>query len=392
MIMTQKSGKLEELLSTYVETGKLPGAVAAIVTDNGVIHSTVQGYQDKDTKVPMAWNSIFRIYSMTKPITSIATMMMWEEGAFDLDDPVSKYLPSYSDTRVLGTDGTIEPAQVRMSIRHVLTHTAGITLPAFSEDHLVPLYLEQDIDGMRSKGSLTDVIDRLGKLPVKFEPGSQWAYSMSTDILGRLVEVWSGLPFDVFLKRRIFDPLMMNETAFQADIKTKDRLTTNYSIEDGRLGAAIDLGDSSSYLAPPEFASGSGGLVSTADDYLRFMRMLLNGGSLDGTRILNEGTLTLMTKNHLSGDMDDLGAGDFNESYWGGIGFGLGFNVVLDPEKADYPGPAGEYGWTGAAGTVFFVNPELKMAAILLTQYMPSYSYPLRKEFRSAVYDDFSRL
>jgi CubicO group peptidase (beta-lactamase class C family) len=390
--MTQKPGKLEELLSTYVETDKLAGAVAAIVTDNGVIHSTVQGYLDRDTKVPMAWNSIFRIYSMTKPITSIATMMMWEEGVFDLDDPVSKYLPSYSDTRVLGTDGTIEPAQVQMSIRHVLTHTAGITLPAFSEDHLVPLYLEQDIDGMRSKGTLTDTIDRLGKLPVKFEPGSQWAYSMSTDILGRLVEVWSGLPFDVFLKRRIFDPLNMNETAFQADIKTKDRLTTNYSIEDGRLGPAIDLGDSSSYLAPPEFASGSGGLVSTADDYLRFMRMLLNGGSLDGTRILNEGTLTLMTKNHLSGDMDDLGAGDFNESYWGGIGFGLGFNVVLDPEKADYPGPAGEYGWTGAAGTVFFVNPELKMAAILLTQYMPSYSYPLRKEFRAAIYDDFSRL
>lgn len=381
--------KLDELLSSYVKDNRLAGVVGAIVSPNETLFSKVMGFRELETRTPMAWDSVFRIYSMTKPITSIAAMMLWEEGVFDLDDPVADYLPSFKDTKVLEEDGTIRPALRPITIRHILCHTAGITLPAFADNHLVPLYLERGIDGSRSKGNLADVVDQLGELPTFFDPGSRWSYSMATDIVGRLVEVWSGMKFETFLQERIFMPLGMFETGFSCSPENISRLTSNYSAENGALGPLIDGAKESRFLKPPEFVSGSGGLLSTASDYIRFLQMLLNGGQINGTQILRTETLSLMIQNHLNGDMDDMGAGDFNETSWKGIGFGLGFNIVLDPARAHFSGPTGEYGWTGAAGTAFFVNPKLNIAALLLTQYMPSHAYPLRAEFREAVYNGF---
>ncbi len=386
---TPDFNELDDLLSSYVNSNKLAGVVAAVVSPNEKLFSTVIGCRELEGKAPMEWDSIFRIYSMTKPITSIAAMILWEEGAFDLDDPMADYLPTFRETKVMEADGTIRPALRPMTIRHILCHTAGITLPAFADNHLVPLYLERGIDGSRSKGCLADVVHQLGELPVFFDPGSQWSYSMATDIVGRLVEVWSGMKFETFLQERIFKPLGMFETGFSCSSKNISRLTSNYSAENGSLGPLLDGGKESRFLHPPEFVSGSGGLLSTASDYIGFLQMLLNGGQLNDTQILKPETLSLMTQNHLIGDMEDMGAGDFGETSWKGIGFGLGFNIVLDPLKASFSGPAGEYGWTGAAGTAFFVNPELNIAALLLTQYMPSHAYPLRAEFREAVYRGF---
>lgn len=377
---------LDDLLSSYVSSGRLAGVVSAVTTKDEISYKKVCGFQDKELETPMQWNSVFRIYSMTKPVTSLAAMMLWEKGAFHLDDPVSDYLPSFKNMMVLDRNGSRRPVQTQITIRHLLCHTAGITLPAFADNQLTPLYREQKIDGMRSQGNLADVVDRLGQLPVFFEPGSRWSYSMSTDVVGRLVEIWSGQAFDQFLQTQIFDPLCMNETRFFVKEGDISRFTTNYSAENGKLSGAIDRANESSFLTPPEYIAGSGGLVSTADDYLQFMQMLLKGGELNGQRLIKPATLALMTRNHLDGDMDDMGAADFNDTAWRGIGFGLGFNVVDNPAKAGFLGPAGEYGWTGAAGTVFFVNPVLKSAALLLTQYMPSQAYPLRAQFREAVY------
>jgi len=378
---------LDKLLTNYVDSNRIAGIVTAITDGNEILHSLNYGYQDIETKTKMEWDSIFRIYSMTKPLTSIAAMMQWEEGKFDLDDPVAKFLPSFENTQVLSPNGKITSAKTPVTIRHILCHTAGITLPAFSDDHLVPLYREHQLDGMRSKGNLTSIIDRLGPLPVKHEPGTEWAYSMATDIVARLVEVWSDMPFEEFVSNRILVPLGMSETKFQIEPQNASRVTTNYNIESGKLGSVIDPGSQSNFLMPPEFPCGSGGLTSTATDYLQFMQMLLNKGELRGTRILNAETLAEMTWNHLDGDMSQCGAQDFNGANWDGIGFGLGFSVVIDEKKANLPGSLGEYGWTGAAGTVFLINPTLQIGAILLTQYMPSRSYPLRQEFRKEIYE-----
>lgn len=384
---TPEFNELDDLLSSYVNSKKLAGVVTAVVSPNETLFSKVIGCRELESKSSMEWDSIFRIYSMTKPITSIAAMILWEEGAFDLDDPVADYLPSFNNTKVLEEDGSLRPALQPMTIRHILCHTAGVTLPAFADNHLVPLYLERGIDGSRSKGNLADVVDQLGELPVFFDPGSQWSYSMATDIVGRLVEVWSGKTFENFLQERIFTPLGMFETTFSISPEKVSRLTSNYSAEGGALGSLLDGGKDSRFLSPPEFISGSGGLLSTASDYIQFLQMLLNNGRLNGYQILKPETLSLISQNHLEGDMDDMGAGNFSETGWKGIGFGLGFSCVLNPEKAGFSGPAGEYGWTGAAGTAFFVNPELDIAALLLTQYMPSHAYPLRAEFREAVYN-----
>ncbi len=379
---------VDALLTHYIDSNQLSGVVAAITDGSRIQHRFIYGYQDQELGSPMAWDSIFRIYSMTKPITSVAAMMLWEQGKFNLDDPISTYLPSFKSTKILNEDGTTHPANSTITVRHILCHTAGITLPAFSDDHLAPLYLEKQLDGMRSKGNLSEIIDKLGAMPVKHEPGSKWAYSMATDVAARLVEIWSGISFEKFITTNILLPLGMTDTAFQISKANTSRITTNYNVEDGLLSSAIDTGGSSRFLNPPEFACGSGGLTSTADDYLQFMQMLLKEGEHNGVRILKPETLQEMTRNHLPTDMENFGAKGFGNSNWEGIGFGLGFSVITDGEKTGIPQSLSEYGWTGAAGTAFFINPRLGLGAILLTQYMPSDSYPLRKEFREAIYGE----
>ncbi|WP_169544660.1 serine hydrolase domain-containing protein [Sneathiella aquimaris] len=381
------SAPIEALLSKFIDKNLIAGGVAGVISTHDLPCTVTAGLADQGEVRQMAEDALFRIYSMTKPITSLAAMMLWEAGKFDLDDPVARYLPSFENTRILIPGEGETPASRQMTIRHVLTHTAGITLPAFSDDPLSDLYRKQALDGMRSKGNLAEVIDRLGAMPVLFEPGSRWKYSMATDILGRLVEIWSGLDFRDFLKDRIFSPLEMTETDFTTDISQKNRMTTNYEVSTRGIVGVVDPAQKSAFYQQPEFWSGSGGLVSTYQDFAKFMQLFLNDGRVGEHQLVRPETIASMTKNHLGGSMDDLGAGEFNFMSWDGIGFGLGFYVVDEPEKAAFPSPAGEYGWTGAAGTLFFINPILKIGGLLMVQHMPGNIYSLRSEFRRAVYD-----
>ena len=380
---------LDQLLEKYIKGGFIAGGIAATLKKGEEPHLAIRGKAAIDDALHLKRDAIFRIYSMTKPVTSLAAMMCFEEGAFDLDDPVSSFLPGFQNTRIFHeTEGAVD-SPVEMTIRHVFTHTAGITLPAFSDDPLVPSYLANGLDGMRSTGDLKDVVDRLGSMPVLFEPGSRWKYSMATDILGRLVEVWSGQDFETFLKNRLFEPLGMKDTAFQVPEGAINRLTTCYAVDETGIRDIQDSASRSSFLQRPQFPSGSGGLVSTTDDFLKFMTLLMQKGVYGGKRFLKEETFDLMIRNHLHGDMEELGAGEFNFMRWSGIGFGLGFYTVTDPEKAGFPGKAGEYGWTGAAGTIFFINPEEEIAGLLMVQHMPGNIYPLRAEFRRTVYQHY---
>lgn len=380
---------LDQLLEKYIEKDFIAGGIAATFKKGEEPQLAIKGKAAIGDAADLKRDALFRIYSMTKPVTSLAAMMCFEEGCFDLDDPVSKYLPAFAKTRIFDEkEGSID-SRAQMTIRHVFTHTAGITLPAFSDDPLVPSYLENGLDGMRSKGNLKDIVDRLGEMPVLFEPGSRWKYSMATDILGRLVEIWSGLDFETFLKTRLFDPLDMKDTAFHVPEEAKGRLTTCYAVTETGIKDILDSAAESSFLQKPEFPSGSGGLVSTTDDFLKFMTLLMNKGTFGDKQFLKEETFDLMTQNRLNGDMDDLGAGEFNFMHWRGIGFGLGFYTVMDPVKAGFSGKAGEYGWTGAAGTIFFVNPAEEIAGLLMVQHMPGNIYPLRAEFRKTVYRHF---
>lgn len=382
---------LDVLLTKFVKDGKIAGGIGAVLSKDGIKHLSVAGQQDRERGLAMREEAFFRIYSMTKPITSLAAMMLWEESCFHLDDPVATFLPSFTDTRLYEETGAYVPSETQMTIRHVLSHSAGITLPAFSDDPLADLYRSHNLDGMRSQGTLPEVIDRLGSMPVLFEPGTRWKYSMATDILGRLIEIWSGLSFEKFLQIRIFDPLGMSETSFAADPLQSIRMTTNYAVEKNAIVGVVDTGEDSSFFKKPAFNSGSGGLVSTLSDYTAFMQMLINRGMFDGKQLIKPKTLALMHENHLTGDMAEMGAGDFNNMSWAGIGFGLGFYTILNSELAAFPEPAGEYGWTGAAGTLFFINPELEIGGLLLVQHMPGNIYTLREQFREAVYAGLQR-
>ncbi|PJK31457.1 serine hydrolase [Minwuia thermotolerans] len=379
----------DRLLAGHVRDGKLAGVIGCVADDSGVRHLFMDGVKDRESGRPMTRDTIFRIYSMTKPVTGVAVMMLRDEGRFELDTPVSDFLPAFRDLKVLQPDGTTRPAKTPMTIRHLLTHTAGLTLPLSYDGPLADMYRNAGLEGMRSSGSLTDIADRLAALPVDFEPGTRWQYSMAQDLLGRIVEVAGGQRFDRFLEERIFRPLGMTDTGFHVPAPKKDRFCSVYPAPDDGTNAPIDRWDDSRFLAPPDFPSGGGGLVSTLDDYLVFARMLMDGGR----GLLAAETVAEMTRNHLPGgcDMAAMGVEEFSGDRWEGFGFGLTMSVVADPVKASTGGPAGEYGWSGAAGTFFFNAPEHRATAVLLTQYMPSKAYPLRRPFREAVYEGLAR-
>jgi CubicO group peptidase (beta-lactamase class C family) len=300
----------------------------------------------------MAKDSIFRIYSMSKPITGVAMMMLYEEGKFRLSDPVEKYIPEFKGLKVasgVGKGGPlIEEADHPMTIRELMTHTAGLTYGLFSKSQVDTMYVKAGV--LSPAQTLKDMIDKLSKIPLRQQPGSLWHYSVAVDVQGYLVEVLSGQPFDVFLKERVFDPLGMKDTGFYVPEEKASRFAQVYFYDkEGKLIAQEGFGGENTYLKPATFFSGGGGLVSTALDYMRFCQMLLNGGELDGVRILSPLSVDLMRRNHLPRDMIEMSPGS-------GTGFGLDFAVVLDPVEAN-SFSKGEYYWGGAAGTWFWIDP-----------------------------------
>ena len=381
----------DHLKRCYIDTGRFPGTQLLVYRRGKVVHSAVQGFADLERKVPVKDDTIFRIYSMTKPITSTAFMMLVEEGRVALDEPVHKYIPEWKNLGVFqaGTVGAFltRPPSRPMLIVDLLRHTSGLTYGFQQRSNVDAAYREMKIGEVEKSGTLQSMIEGLAEIPLEFSPGEAWNYSVSTDVIGYLIGKISGKPFEQFLKQRIFDPLGMNDTDFFVPADKAHRFAACYSADKGGITLQDDP-TSSSFLKPPSFISGGGGLCSTAADYLTFCRALLGGGELGGVRLIGPKTLALMTSNHLPGgrDLPEMSRSLFSEATYNGIGFGLGFSVTMDPAKTLIPGSAGEYSWGGAASTAFWIDPAEELIAIFMTQVLPSSTYPVRRELRTLVY------
>ena len=379
--------------SNYLDTKRYPGFSLLVSRNGEIAHRSDQGYAN---------DAIFRIYSMSKPITSIALMQLYEKGLFQLNDPVHRFIPEWEQLRVW-VDGTPANFHTRtpdrpMEIRDLLTHTSGLTYGWMQRTPVDAMYRRRGVSSRDT--SLEDFCAQLADLPLMFSPGSRWAYSVATDVIGRLVEVISGQPFDEYLTQNIFDPLAMFDTGFWVDEDKAARLTDCYAhpelspfgVPEGASGSDMVLvdtnADTSGYRSKPTFLSGGGGLLSTMHDYHRFCSALLRGGELDGNRIIGPRTLAYMTQNHLStgGDLASMGQPTFSESNYEGIGFGLGFSVVLDSSRAAVIGSPGAFAWGGAASTLFWIDPAEQLIVVGMTQLMPSSAYPIRDELKPMVY------
>jgi CubicO group peptidase (beta-lactamase class C family) len=382
------------LAERYVDPGRLPCAQLLVARDGQVVHQTLLGHADLEAGRTLREDAIVRVYSMTKPITSVAFMMLVEEGKVALDDPVHRFIPSWRNLGVYvggggGLPGTplgwlTKPTDAPMRMIDLLRHTSGLTYGFQNRTNVDAAYRAFKIDTFARGDGLQGFVDALADIPLEFSPGTAWNYSVSTDVLGYLIERISGQRFDQFLHQRIFMPLGMRDTAFFVDEAKAQRLSQCYvSTPEGKLTPA-QLG---SFREPPAVPSGGGGLVSTAADYLRFCECLRRGGELDGQRLVGPKTLWLMRQNHLPDgcDLADVSLSMFTEATYKGVGFGLGFAMTTDVARTAAAGSKGEYWWGGAASTAFWVDPVEDICVVLLTQFMPSALYPIRRELRTMV-------
>jgi CubicO group peptidase (beta-lactamase class C family) len=393
----------DHLKRRYIDAGRFPGTQLLVYRRGKVVHSAVQGFADLERKAPVKDDTIFRIYSMTKPITSVAFMMLVEEGRVALDEPVHKYIPEWKNLGVFqaGTAPAFltKPTARPMQIVDLMRHTSGLTYGFQQRGNVDAAYRKAKIGEVELAGTLDTMIADLAKIPLEFSPGEAWNYSVSTDVIGYLIGKISGMPFEQFLKQRIFDPLGMADTDFFVPADKAHRFAACYNADPGGMMSfhavekkgGLTLQDdpaTSSFLRRPSFFSGGGGLCSTAADYLTFCRALLGGGELGGVRLIGPKTLALMTTNHLPGgrDLPEMSRSMFAEATYNGIGFGLGFSVTMDPAKTLIPGSPGEYAWGGAATTSFWIDPREELIAIFMTQVMPSSAYPVRRELRTMIY------
>jgi len=388
-LSSTRLAKIGPWMQRLVDDRKLAGLSVAVLRHGELAYVAATGLADIAREQPFTRDTLVRIYSMTKPLTSVAIMMLYEDGRFQLDDAIARFLPGFATMRVCvgGSRARPEtvPAARDITFRDLLTHTSGLTYGFMDATLVDALYRDNGIDFQISPLALADLVEKVAKLPLLAQPGTAWNYSIATDVLGRLVEVMSGQPFDVFLQTRVLAPLGMTETGFRVGEDAVPRLATLYTRGADGTPAIMDDPPTSIFLKS-RLPSGGGGLVSTLDDYLRFCRFMLNQGELAGVRLLGRKTVELMTRNHLEGDLAALGQPRFAESSYAGIGFGLGVSVMLDPARAQILGSPGEYAWGGAASTAFWIDPAEDMAVVLLTQLLPSSSYPIRRELRVLTY------
>ena len=354
--------KLDEAMHGMVDGGQLAGVVTMVSRKGKVVHFDAYGKRDIENGLPVEKDTIFRIYSMTKPIIGVALMTYYDEGRFTLDDPVSKFIPEFADLKVAKKDGPdgmpiTEDADHPMTMRELMSHTAGLTYGLFSQSQVDTLYTKANV--LDFNQSLKDMIDKLAKIPLRQQPGSMWHYSVAVDVQGYVLEVLAGKPLDEVLNERLFDPLGMTDTAFWVEPDKVDRFSHMYATNEGKL-AKVEFGQ---YLQKPNLLSGGGGLVSTASDYMRFAQMLANGGELDGVRILKPETVELMHTDHLPANVTDMGP------IYRGNRFGLDFSIVTDPNPAtDHERAKGEYWWYGIGGTWFGINPVQDLVVVGMIQ------------------------
>ncbi len=381
----------EHLRTRYLGPGKIAGAVTLVARRGKVALFSPLGLMDRERATPMREDAIFRIYSMTKPVASVALMMLYENGAFQLSDPVHTWLPGWEHLRVYRygqhPNFVTTAAERPMTVRDLLTHTSGLSYGILERSHLDAAYRKLGV--ANGKGTLSEMVDKLTHLPLEFSPGTRWGYSIATDVIARLVEIMSGQSFDTYLREKIFQPLGMVDTGFSVPPDKISRLTAAYArAADGSV-VLFDDGANSTYARPPTFFSGSSGLASTASDYFRFAETLRRGGELDGVRILGPRTIKYMTTNHLPGGVDLASLSlesSFSETRYEGMGFGLGFYVNVDPPRAQVPSSLGEYGWGGMASTAFWVDPAEELTVVFMTQLVPSSALSIRGELKSIVY------
>jgi CubicO group peptidase (beta-lactamase class C family) len=380
----------------YIEPGKIAGCQVAVSRHGALAYSRSFGNADRERSKPVKDDTIFRIYSMSKPITSVALMQLYERGYFQLNDPVSRVFPHWREHKVWqrtadGKDEFVAP-KTPMTFRHVLSHTGGLTYGSQLEALGAPAMRDPVNEAYREhkvgrNATLRDMIDAMAKVPLRYHPGERWLYSLSTDVCGALVEALSGKRFDRYLKEEIFDPLGMKDTAFFVAPENHDRFAACYRRGADKKLTLMDDPAASSYLKEPSFFSGGGGLTSTTSDYLRFCEMLRRGGELDGARILGPRTIDLMRMNHLKGgaDLTRMAIGSFSETANEGVGFGLGFASTMGQVEAGGLG-AGDYYWGGAASTIFWVDPKEDMTVVFMTQLMPSATFNFRGQLKNIVY------
>jgi CubicO group peptidase (beta-lactamase class C family) len=381
----------EHLRGRYVDTGKIPGSLALVARHGKVCYLDVAGQRDVERGEPMTADTIFRIYSMTKPITSVAIMTLFEKGLLSLTDPVHRYIPSWRNLQVR-TGGslplfTTEACNRPMTIRDLLMHTSGLTYDFMNQTNVDYAYRKLQVGNPAPGYTLQKMIDDLAQLPLEFSPGSRWNYSVATDVLGYLVEVISGKSLPEYLSETIFKPLGMDDTGFEITPDKVPRFASCYQRNAAKELVCHDDGQNSQFTNR-SFYSGGGGLLSTVGDYYRFSQMLANGGTLDGQRIIGSRTLDFMTRNHLPGgvDMSQFAMGSFSETVYEGVGFGLGFASKVDAGQNGFPATEGSYFWGGLASTLFWVDPEEELVVIFMTQLMPSSVFNFRGQLEALIY------
>lgn len=382
--------RIPAFFDPYIEKQKLPCVAVLVARGGQVAHLSFQGSTEMGGSRPIDEDTIYRIYSMTKPITSVAAMMLFEEGAIRLDHEVYRYIPEFQDVMVMGDDGQLHKPARAMTVRDLFLHTSGLTYSFIMQHPVDALYRKQKLEYSNWQGDLKSFCEALAKAPLVFSPGDKWNYSNSTDVLGRVVEVASGMSLDKFFQTRIFEPLGMTDTGFHVPASSVDRLMACYSRNptDGVITLADAAGAASKYATAPNVFSGGGGLASTIGDYFKFCLMLANSGELNGVRLLSPKTIEFMTMNHLPENktLKDMGDKTFSESRMDGSGFGLGWAVTTDVVATTQPGSAGTFSWGGMASTFFWIDPVEDLITIQMTQLMPSGAYPIRPQLQQLVY------
>jgi CubicO group peptidase (beta-lactamase class C family) len=393
----ERLDRIDPIMQSYVDQRGFAGLSVVLARRGQTVFAAQYGQRDKEAGKPVTDDTIFRLYSMTKPIVSTALMMLFEEGRVRLIDPLATYLPAFADTKVLADDGSLVDLVRPIVVRDVLTHTSGLTYDFMPASAVAEQYRDARLinDGTRS---LENMISELAQLPLAFQPGTRWHYSLGIDVAARLVEVVSGQPLGEFLQQRMFDPLGMTDTGFAVPTEKLDDLAAMYGLPDiagkgqtmetlveaalNGVNVRSDVSDSYPTDRPDVFARGGHGLFSTARDYLRFAQMLLNGGELDGNRLLGRKTLDLMHSNHLPPALLPYEIAGIPNPGWG---FGIGSRVMMDPAATGGPGSVGEYGWAGAAKTYYWVDPVEELVGILMTQYMVGMDLP-EQDLRTLAY------
>ncbi len=383
--------RINAMMARYVDESKTAGMLTLVSRKGKIAHLATNGYMDITAQTPMREDTIFRIYSMTKVITSVALMTLLEQGKFQLDDAACRWIPALRTLKVYRGEGKLEALERDITIRQLLTHTAGFTYGFEPDSNPVDKMYAETWGDSSSKKTLSELLESLFKLPLVAQPGTRWHYSIATDICGYLVELMSDMPFGDYLQKTIFAPLGMVDTAFEVTKDKLDRFATLYGWSEDNPLTALEAAMSSPFIPPAAMdsvplQSGGGGLVSTATDYWHFAQMMLNGGEFEGKRIIGRKTVEWMTTNHLPIDLLPLTFNGIVPQASKAYGFGLGYCVNLDPANAGTLGSLGDFGWGGLADTYCWIDPKEQLIGILMQQYSPSLTHAGRRDFRNAVY------